>query len=306
MDEWERGDADDLVLLAQVASHGGFSAAATALGMAQATVSRRIAELERRAGVRLLQRSSRKIALTDAGRRLVEHGEAFAHEMRRARASFAAFAEPRGTVRLTAPTIFGNAVLAPIIAEFAELCPDVIIAIDLDASRADLIADNFDLALRVGDLPSSSLVATRIGTGVGALFASPAYLEKAGEPVALSELAAHRLLHNRPTTRSYETATWRMRHSDGRIESLAIVPACVANHPGMLCELASNGAGIARLPLFSTASLEQSGSLRRVLPEWEAEHLEMHLLMPSREGKTPATRMLADLLIKRLKEVFAR
>lgn len=95
-----------------------------------------------------------------------------------------------------------------------------------------------------------------------------------------------------------------MQNIDGTVEKLAVRPSIVSNQPGMLCELAREGAGIARLPVFSTAALERTGALKRVLPEWEAEHLQMHLLMPSRDGKTPATKLLGDLLIKRLRPLF--
>lgn len=304
MDEWDRGAFDDFVLLAHVVDHGGFSAAARAIGLSQATISRRIAELERRAGLRLLHRTSRKIALTDAGLRLVEHGRAFAREMQRTRVSIADLSEPRGTVRLTAPTILGYTLLGPIIAEFGQLCPDVLVVLDLDGARADLISENFDIAIRVGSLPSSSLIASKIGIGIAALYATKAYLDAHGEPKALSDLAKHRLLYCLSTTRTHAHAEWRMQHRDGTVECLAIIPSVVSNQPRMLCELATQSAGIARLPLFTTTELERNGVLKRVLPDWEGEHLEMHLVTPAREGMGPASLLLKDLLRKRLRPHF--
>lgn len=302
MDEWIRDSAvSDLLLFTRVVDHGGFGAAARATGVPQATLSRRVAALEERVGARLLQRTTRRASLTPAGRRYHEHGRRIAEEVAAAQAAAAQLrAEPGGPLRITAPVVLGQSFLGTILAEFTRLYPAVVATVDLTGRRVDLIEEGYDVALRAGVLPSSTLVARRLGVGKAGLYASPEYLAAHGEPDEPHALAGRRTLHNR----SGEGAVvWRLDASGGRAEEVALTPAVRSNDVAVLADLALAGAGIARLPTFAAAAHVRLGRLRPVLPDWTAERVELHAVYPSHKGLAPAVRAFVDLAARRLREV---
>lgn len=216
--------------------HGGFSAAARATGVPQATPRRRVAALEERIGARLLRRSTRRASLTPVGRRYHGHGRRIAEGLAAAQATASGLrAEPGGPLRITAPVVLGRSFLGAILAEFVRPHPAVAVTVEPTGRRVDPIEEGYDVAFRVGTLPSSTLVARRLGVGEAGLYASPDHLAADGEPAEPQGLARRRTPHNRS---GEGAALWRLERSDGRVEEVAVTPAVRPNDVALLAGLA--------------------------------------------------------------------
>jgi DNA-binding transcriptional LysR family regulator len=191
-------DLNDVATFVRVADGGGFTAAANALGVPKSTVSRSLARLERVLGVRLVHRTTRALALTEAGRAYYDRVRGAVLGVAEATADVVDLGtEPRGSIRVTTPVDVGQVLLAEVVAGFVQRYPQVHFEVTLTSRIVDLVAEGFDLALRASELRDSSLVARRIGnTGMG-LFASPAYLKRRGTPKAVADLASHEFIRFR-------------------------------------------------------------------------------------------------------------
>jgi DNA-binding transcriptional LysR family regulator len=293
-------DLDAVRVFVQVVQAGGFTAAARRLDMPKSTVSRRVSELETQLGARLLQRTTRSLALTDVGSAYFARVERALAELSDAERAVAELNDaPRGVLRMTAPTDFANLFLSDIAAAYQRAYPEVALVLDLDNRRADLVAEGYDLALRgTARLDDSSLVARRLMSSVYALFASPSYLEQHGDPRAPSELQAHALLLFRneklrerlKLLRGSETTTVEVH---GRLSS---------NDLGFIKRAALDGLGIGALPLFTTCSELHGSSLRRVLPEYDLGPSGVFAVYPSARHVTPKVRTFIELAAAFLEE----
>jgi DNA-binding transcriptional LysR family regulator len=295
----EQYDANDLVIFARVVESGSFSKAAERLGLPKSTVSRRISLLENRLGERLMQRTTRRLALTEFGQGLLDHARQVADEVD-AVVAFAAHRQlrPSGRLRVSMPADFAHLLLVDMLAAFVAQYPEVVLELDLSPRRVDLLGENFDIALRMGVLPDdASLAARRIADFPHGLYAAPAYLARRGEPAAPDQLAGHDSL--RMLGRDGDADAWTLLRGEERWQG---VPAgrLNANSPELLIGLALAGAGIAAAPDYFAAAHVRSGALRRVLPDWCLPVVTAWAVFPGRRLMPAKARAFLDLLLATL------
>ncbi|HET7549016.1 MAG TPA: LysR family transcriptional regulator [Usitatibacter sp.] len=288
-------EPNDLLLFARVADLGSFSRAAERLGLPKSTVSRRVSALESRLGERLLQRTTRKLVLTELGQAVLEHARHVAEDVEAASALAAnRQVEPRGRLRVTMPHDLGNLMLAPLLARFARAHPAVTLEIDLSSRFVDLIGESFDLAIRMGELADdATLSARRVATFTQGLYASPAYLKRRGAPRDPEGLMAHEALH--VASRSGEPMPWALRR--GAAEWRGVPPArAIANSPELLMRMALEGAGIAIVTDHFALAHVKKKQLACVLPKWRPAPVAAWAVFPGRRLMPAKTRAFIDAL----------
>ena len=239
---------------------GSLAGAARSLAVGPSAVSKQIASLEEALGVRLLQRTTRSIALTNEGEYFFEECQRLLAEVAEARDTVAALADKTtGTLRVAAPPTFGQLWLAPVISEFRALHPDLDIQVWLSDDDVDLIHDGFDIAIRDGELPDSSLMARRLAEGRYAVCAAPSYLKAHGTPKTPRELLDHDCI---TSIRFPPLKYWEFRSPDGQKEILPVRGTLSTNSYALMLDAALNGQGICRLPLFAVARHLRTGRLQ--------------------------------------------
>jgi DNA-binding transcriptional LysR family regulator len=294
------GDVDALVIFATVVERGGFTAAASALGIPKTTVSRKVALLEERLGTRLLQRTTRRVSLTDFGRVYFVHCQRIVDELRAAAATAATTrAEPGGLLRVTTSVLLAQSFLGAILADFVATYPAVRLELDVSDGMIDLLEDRFDLAFRAGRLPDSSLVTQNVGMGYDGLYAAPGYLKAAGRPAGPDDLAAHILVEHGPVRRPQAGLVWTLRRG-AEVREVSVSPRAIVGDALVASGFAKHGRGVARLPTFVAAPGVLEGSLVPVLPEWTAKEIEVNALFPSSKGLVVTVRALVDFAKSRL------
>lgn len=286
-------EANDLLLFAQVAESGSFSRAAERLSLPKSTVSRRLSQLETRLGERLLQRTTRKLALTDFGLGVLEHARGVMHEVQAAQSLVQhRQAEPSGRLRVSMPGDLANTMLAPMLADFIARYPRVQLELDLSPRRVDLIAENFDLALRMGALADdASLAARRVAQFSTGLYAAPDYLARRGkpsEPEALMEHATLQLLR-----RTGDAPAWLLMRGEESWEGRPPAPFSV-NSPELLIRMACLGSGIAAVADHSAEPWVERGELVPVLPDWSLPGDTAWAVFPGRRLMPARTRAFLD------------
>ena len=282
---------DDLGVFRAVAEHAGFSAAARRLGVSKAAVSQAVTRLEAALGVRLFQRTTRRLSLTDAGRAALPFAtSAVAAAQDAIDAAVNQRTRPVGTLRITAPMSFGILHVAPALAAFAAQYPELEVALDLDDRFVDLVQGAYDLALRIGAMADSSLVAATIARSSTVLVASPAYLERHGTPRSPEELAHHAAVGY---SLAADALDWRFRKGR-KVARMAVRPRVMANSSLALKGIVAGGYGVARIPYFAVIEELRDGRLVRVLPDWAMPELAIHLVTTSRRQLPLKTRLLQD------------
>lgn len=288
-------EPNDLMLFARVADEGSFSRAALRVGLPKSTLSRRIATLEAQLGERLLLRTTRKLTITDFGHGVLEHARQVAAEVD-ATASLAQHRQalPSGRLRVSMPSDFANVVLGQLLADFIAKHREITLELDLSPRRVDLIGENFDLALRMGELgDDATLAARRIATFSAGLYASPAYLKRRGVPAQPQALMEHDAL--RMLRRTGEPASWTLTRGEARWEGVPPGRA-TANSPELLIRLARAGAGIAAVTDHFVAPYVASGELVPVLEDWELPGATAWAVFPGRRLMPARTRVFLDAL----------
>ena len=301
LERLQRTRFDELGVLVTVAESGSLSAAARRLGVPKSTVSRRISLLEDRLGERVMLRTTRRLTLTEFGTVLLEHARQLAAEIEAVAAlAESRQAQPSGRLRVSMPSDFANLLLVDMLAAFVALHPAISLELDLSPRRVDLIGENFDLALRMGELPDdATLAARRIGVFPAGLYAAPAYVAEHGEPAAPDDLARHDAL--RLLGRSGEATGWTLLRGDERWEG--VPPGRTsANSPELLIRLARAGAGIAAVPDYFAAAYVRRGELRRLLPEWCLPSHTAWAVFPGRRLMPAKTRAFLEMLLAALGE----
>jgi len=299
-------DLNDLYYFSQVVEHGGFSAAARALDLPKSKLSRRIARLEEDLGVRLLQRTTRRLNLTAAGERYLLHCREISSSARAADEVIRQLqAEPSGPVRLSCPVAIAQQALASLLPEFLAAWPAVRLQVLVTNRRIDLIREGVDLALRVRTAPDTDpgLIARRLGGTSSQLVASPSYVQRFGNPAEPDDLSRHATLC---FADSGGTQQWELADGKGRVRTVAHAPSLCCNDFPVLVEAAVRGRGIALLPEVATRDALRRGELVQVLPQWQSPEGILHCVYPSRRGMVPAVRMLLDFLAERLPAAYAR
>jgi DNA-binding transcriptional LysR family regulator len=289
-------DLNDLYFFAAVVEHGGFSAASRALNLPKSRLSKRVSQLEEGLGVRLLQRTTRKFVVTEAGERFYRHCQAMLAEARAATEDVAALrGEPNGLVRLSCPVSLAQSLLAPLLPVFLARHPQVQLRVLSSNRRVDVIGEGYDIAIRVRDKLDSDveLVARSFGPKRVVLVASPAFLAEHGEPKdpqALSSLPVLSHLEHEGEQ------NWELYDSACAKTTVPVRPRLVSGEFRVLIDAAVQGTGIAWVPEQSCIEELGDGRLRVVLPEWGLPQGILHIVYPSRRGMLPAVRALVEFL----------
>lgn len=289
-------DADDLLLFARVMEAGSFSRAAERVHWPKSTVSRRIAALEQRLGEKLLQRSTRKLSLTDFGAGVLEHARAVAAEVDGALAlALHRQQKPSGRLRVSMPADFAEQVAAGMLARFALDYPEVQLELDLTARRVDIVGEGFDLAIRMGAMDEDSqLAARKLATTHWGLYASPDYLQRVGEPLLPQALdAMHGLML---MSRTGEPVPWRLLREG--VEAYVARPSqrTLVNSPNLLARLALDGVGIAGVDRLLVRHSVELGRLQRLLPDWHLPGSSCWAVFPERRLMPLRTRVFLEAI----------
>lgn len=290
---------NDLYVFARVVDHGGFAAASRALGLPKSTLSKRVAELERHLGARLIQRTSRSFAMTDTGRAFYRHAAAMLIEAEAAEQLVQGrLAEPSGVLRLTSSVTTAQLLLADVLPELSRRYPRMQVMLHATDRFVDLVHEGFDIAVRdhAAPLPDSDLVQRRVGFEPFHLVASPAYLAQRGVPAGPDDIAGHDGLLTALNATAPGEAAWRLRHDGGEQALASPCPRFFANEPNTLLRAATSGLGIACLPDSLCGPALAAGELSRVLPAWTAGGMTTTLLVSHRRGQLPAVRAALDFL----------
>lgn len=282
----------------KVVEAGSFARAADRLGVSVSSVSRHVAELEAHLHARLLNRTTRRLSLTEAGRAFHERCVQLLADLEEAEeAAGAGAAVPRGTLRLTCGVAFGVAYVAPAVAAFMARHPEVRVDVDLSDRIVDLVDEGFDAAVRIGDPGGANLVARRVGSTRMVCCASPAYLARHGTPRAPDELAAHACL-----TYAYapQGGGWPFRDADGRQRVVRVAGPAHSNNGSFLEALAAEGVGIANEPDFIVGALVRAGRLVPLLEAFAPAAKPISVVYASRRHLSAKVRAFADFLGQRL------
>jgi DNA-binding transcriptional LysR family regulator len=296
-------DLNDLQFFASVVQNRGFSAAARVLGVPKSRISRRITLLEERLGVRLLDRTTRRLGLTQVGQQVFEHARAAVIEADAAdEAALRMQAEPRGLVRLSCPLGLQEGIAASLPSFLADH-PMLRVECVITNRRVDLVHEGIDVAIRVRERldTDADLQMKRIGVSRRILVASPAFLKNHGEPAAPTDLGNLPVLHQE----QQGGGTWHLTTADGRAASVAVQPRMATGSFEILIAAACQGAGIALLPAANCREALFTGALVQVLPEWSGIDGIVHLVFVSRRGMLPGVRALIDFVAAALKSSVA-
>jgi DNA-binding transcriptional LysR family regulator len=292
-------DLNDLYFFSSVVLYNGFSAAARSIGVEKTRLSRRVAALERRLGVRLLQRSTRKLTLTEAGRRFYDQCLATVESAQAAYDGIAELQkEPAGTVRMSAPLVLAQSYLAPILPGYMASYPRVAVYIEATDRTVNLIEERFDIALRatrqIDD--TAGLVARTLGEARRILIASPAFLDRFGHPTGPADLARFEILASTDDVHD-AGARWTLENGDGESQQLLLTPRLVSGDLRVRLEAATHGIGIALMPEPVVSAAIRTGLVQRVLQDWTAAHHIVHIVYPTPRGMLPSVRSLIDYLV---------
>ncbi|VVE64255.1 LysR family transcriptional regulator [Pandoraea anapnoica] len=287
-------------MFAKVAEEGSFAAAAREMGVSVATVSRGVARLEDRLGARLLNRTSRQLALTEFGRTLCEKaGEIYRQAEAAEGAAREMSVQPRGLVRLAVPMAFGLRWVAPLMPGFFRRYPEVQVDLHLADSTVDLVADGFDAALRIAALPDSSLVARRLCAVTQFVVASPTYLKREGRPAHPRELVDRPCMSYAYRARS---DVWRFTNDRGDEEMVTPVGPLRVTNSDALLPMLLEGLAISELPEFIAAEYLSDGRLEAILTGWSLTKGGLYFVTPSARARPAKVSALSDYFAEHLSE----
>lgn len=292
-------DVDDMRAFQQVAALLNFSAAGRTLSVRRSAISRSIQRLEETLRVRLFERTTREVALTEAGRILLDRfGDIISRIDETVELAASLSSRPGGRLKISAGIGFGMEVLTELIPTFAQAYPEVAVSLDLTSRTVDLVGEQVDVAFRMGPMVDSSLIATRLGTIGCQLCAAPSYLERRGWPKTLEELQTHDLLaiprgDNLPRR-------WCLLDGDGQSHEFDAPVRLSANDPKALHHMVLRGAGITATASYVALPEIERGNLVRLLPEWTVPSVEVSLVMPAGRERSPAIRAFADFVKREL------
>lgn len=294
---------DAMALLREAVDAGSLSAAGRRLGVPLATVSRKVSDLERHLGTRLLNRSTRRLTLTDAGRSFVAACRRILEDVAEAeRAAAGEYSAPKGELNLSAPIVFGRLHVLPVAMAFLKTYPDIDIRLMLSDRVVDLQEDRIDLAIRIGDLPDSSMVATRVGAIRRVVCASPAYLAAHGTPQHPKDLATHDCI-TFSGLMSAESWTFRTDKAD---MAVAIRSRLIVNTAEAAIDAAIAGIGVTRVLSYQAARAVQAGDLVIALQAFEAAPSPVSLVHTAQPLLPQKLRAFLDFAAPRLRQALSR
>ena len=293
-------DFNEAAVFVKVVQAGGFSAAARQLGLPTSTVSTRVSRLERRLGITLLQRTTRRLHLTEAGTAYYHHASMGLGHMLEAEAAVdEARQQPQGRLKVTAPADLGDVLLAGLIERTQREYPALEVELLLTDRYLDLVAEGVDVAVRTGDLRDSSLIAKSLGTIHWAVFASPDYLKQAAPLEEPQDLHAHCCLQFTPMGRD----AWDLSNGRNTV-TIPLAGRIMANSIGVVKTMVAGGQGVALLPDFICKTEQAAGDLVRVLSDWQGRADPVHLVYPRQRFMPPKLRAFIDLAQAELRSWF--
>ncbi len=293
-------DLNDIVVFTKVVETRSFTGAAEQLGLPKSTVSRKLAQLEERLGVRLVQRTTRKLALTDIGQAYYQRCARIVADVAAAEQLVTDMqATPRGRVRVTAPIDLSMRYLGAIVAGFVAEHPDVTVELEATDRIVDLIEEGFDVAVRFGALPESTLIARRLCRIESLLVATPSYLARRGTPATIEDLDEHDRVLFTPNAR---VQSWTLVHDDATYE-FGRPARFASNNVGAVRGAVLAGAGISVLAEFMVADDIAAGRLVPVLPGWRNRPTDAHAVYPARQNLPPRLSLFLDHLARSLDPV---
>jgi len=290
---------DGVAVFVGVINSGSFTAAAQALGHSTSYVSKEITRLEKRLGSRLLNRTTRTISLTDAGRAYFERCNQIVIDAENAERSISQLQDkPRGLLRVNAPVSFASIYLLDDLSEFMNRFSEITLEVEFNDRMIDVVAEGYDVVIRAGKIQDSNLVARKFTTSKSVVVASPDYLKKNGRPSQVSELEQHAclaysLLPN-PTLWNFV--------KDGSHTAVNINPRLMANNAGLEVAMAVNGVGIGRLPLFCCEQEITKGRLEIILQDYEQPEIGVYAVYPHRQYLTARVRAFVDFLVDKFED----
>jgi DNA-binding transcriptional LysR family regulator len=286
----------DLAVFVRVVEMGSFTAAADRLELSKAAVSKYIGRLENKLGTRLLQRTTRRLTLTEAGDALFRRSAAALSELAEAEQEIAQLVgAPRGHLRVTVPVYFGAEYIAPLLHKFRQRYPEITLDLDMDDRIVDLVKERFDVGLRItqADLAGSSLVARRLAPCSQVVCGSPAYLKRYGVPRTPADLREHDCLSYSLDRTPNE---WRFRSARGRWIAVTVRGSIRCNNDIALKQAIIDGLGLRQFPRFFVERELAAGKLREVLSEYESPPLSIYAVFASRRNLLPKVRVFVDFL----------
>lgn len=293
-------DLNDTLIFVKVVEQGSFIAAANALGLPKTTVSRKVQDLEARLGARLLHRTTRRLGLTEAGAVYHEHCQRIARELEEAESAVGQLqAGPRGWLRFSVPYSAGISWVAPILGEFHKLHPEVRLEMIMTSDKVDPIAEGVDVALHMGALLDSTMVARKLATFRTQVFASPYYIERHGEPLHPDDLQHHRTLALSNGRTGGGRLSWGLRNGK-QSGDFPIQPILLANDSAALIGGLVCGEGLVLASDATIKPLIEAGKARRVLGGWVGPDLDFNAVFPGGRMLSPKVRAFVDFLVEKL------
>ena len=289
-------DLDDLRVFERVATLKSFSSAALSLSRPKSTVSRSVARLEESLGTRLLQRTTRDVALTPAGEALLARCGGALGELAEAIEYVGGLARtPRGRLRISCGIGWAYNVLADQLPDFVRTYPEVDLQVDVTSRLADLVQDRVDVAIRLGPIPDSSIVAVKLGSMSGLLCAAPRYLDAHGGPTAIGDLEAHDLIAMPSPDGRARVVTFT---NAGQTSEITVRPRIEVNEALTIHRLVKGGAGIGIVARYLSEPDIAEGALVNLLPGWSPQPVDVSLVFPSKRELAPAVRAFVDFMKK--------
>jgi len=288
-------DLNEMLVFARVVQAGSFTAAGATLGMPKSTVSRKVSDLEERLQSRLLQRTTRKLSLTDVGRTYYDYCARIVGEIEDAESAVSTLQEtPRGLLRVTAP--INVAFLGPIVSDYLTRYPEVRLDLFCTGRAVDLVEERFDLGIRAGALADSTLIARRLGSAKWLLVATPGYLKRRGRPRSPDDLRKHDCLL---FGAGPDSGSLCLENGDRSVQ-VALSPRLTVTDIDVVCAVATAGLGIAVLPAFRCVDDLRARRLARVLADWNVPSTPVHVVYPSTRHISPKVKSFIDHLHARM------
>ncbi len=293
-------DLNDIAVFVAVVDAGSFTRAAERLDLSRPVVSKYVSRLEDHLGVRLLNRTTRRLSLTEAGRIFHARSRRGLDDIADARAEISRLQEhPRGLLRINVPMSFGILHIAPLLPAFMQQYPNITVEMDLNDRKLDVIDEGFDVSVRIGDLPDSSLVARRLAPCRHAIVAAPGYLESRSAPRKPEDLRDHDILCY---SLQQSTHNWHFRSPAGEAIHVPADGRLQVNNSLALREALLAGLGIARTPTFLVGDDLRQGRLTRLLSDFQSVEVSVFVVYPQRRHLSPKVRAFADFLASRIQD----
>ena len=290
----------DIAVFVRVVNDGSFTAAAERLGLSKSVVSKYVSRLEAHLGARLLNRTTRRLSLTEVGQVFYDRARVGLADIEDAQTEVSRLmGEPRGTLRLNTPMSFGVLHLAPLLPEFLRRYPEITVDMNLDDRKVDVIEEGYDLSVRISDMPDSSLIARPVAPCRHVIVAAPRYLERHGIPRTPEELSSHKIVSYRYQESAHN---WHFKTADNKAMSVRVSGSLVCNNSLAIRAALIEGAGITRTPTFVVGHDIREGRLIPLLEDYATLELTIFLVYPERRHLSPKVRAFVDFMAERISE----